>query len=118
MIALRHGRAVAEAADGRAVGVHDALMQRRALALEPRQQRRAEVEGDVLVVVDEVGQAALPVHHAGLGVGAVALAGDARVPVVVAAGGGLALDLARPRVLARRLVEVAVDAGVALHQGH
>ena len=51
--------------------------------------------------------------NAGGAVGGVALGGDALVPVVIGGGGVLDFDGFEPGILARRLVEVAVDADVA-----
>jgi hypothetical protein len=109
VVALRDGVAVA-AARGRAlaVGGEDARVGLRVAAFEPREQRRAEVEAEVRVVVDDALDAAVGVDDAGVAVRAVALGVDALVPVVEGTRARLALDEARPGVLARRLVEVTV----------
>ena len=77
--------------------------------LEPRQQRRPDVEAQVLVVVDDGSDTAVLVDDTRPPVGAVALGGDALVPVVERRGRRLDRHLLRPRVLPRRLVEVPVD---------
>src|SRR5436190_93219 len=65
--------------------------------------------GPVGVVVGDVGATSVRVEDPRPSVGAVALGGDALVPVVERRGGGFGGDLLRPRVLPRRLVEVPVD---------
>ena len=82
----------------------------RGVRLQPGEQRRAEVEARPLVAVDEVAEPAGRVEHTGLGVRGVALAGDACVPVAVGRRRGFGSDHSQPRMLARRLVEVAVQA--------
>ena len=47
-------------------------------------------------------------------VGRVAFRGDALVPIVVGSGGILKLDRFQPRILARWLIEVAVNAKIAV----
>ena len=84
---------------------------------KPTEQRGAEVEAHARVVVDDADDLALLVDDAGGTVGGVALGGDALVPVMVGGGGVLELDGFEPGVLARRLVEVAVDAEIALRLG-
>ena len=82
-------------------------------------QRRAEIEADPGVVVDE--STILPASSsiARRAVGRVALRADALVPVVVGSGGILDLDRFKPGILPRRLIEMAVNAQKALrHVGH
>ena len=91
-----------------------------ALALEPRQERGADVERDRGEVVRDVQDTVLRVDPAGGRVGRVALGGDARVPVVIGRGGVLRLDALEPGVLAGRLIEVAVnrdESGVVHERG-
>ena len=85
-----------DGAAGAAVGVEDALVHVVVVRLEPRQQRRPDVERQLL-------------EGAELGVGPVALGGDPLVPVVERRGAGLLGDDPRPGVLAGRLVEVPVE---------
>jgi hypothetical protein len=110
MEALRDGVAVARArADGFGVGALDARVGRGVVMFEPREQGRAEVEAQARVVVEYALDAPVRIEDAREGVRAVALEVDALVPIMEGARARLLLDLARPRVLARRLVEVAVD---------
>ena len=91
------------------VGGQDALVGLRGVGLQPRQQGRSHVEGQVLVVVDDGDDAAGLVEDAGPAVGAVRLGGDAGVPVVERGGRHLAGHHLCPGVLPGRLVEVAVE---------
>ena len=76
------------------------------IALEPREQRRAGVEAQEVVGVD-AGRVRLGADR-NRGERGITLPRDARVPVVIRRGRRLAIDLPRPGVLARRLVEVCV----------
>jgi hypothetical protein len=103
---------VADGAD--LVGILDHAVDAGSEVLEPTEEGGAEVEAHAGVVVDDADDLLLLVDDAGGAVGGVTLGGDALVPVVVGGGGVLELDGFEPGVLARRLVEVAVDADVAL----
>ena len=96
------------------VGVEDHLVGAGSLVGEPAEQGGAEVEAHARIVVDDAHDLVLAVGDARGAVGGVALGGDAVVPVVVGRGGVLHLDGLEPGVLARRLVEVAVDADEAV----
>ena len=97
-----------DGAAGHAVGIDDAAVHVGVVRLEPRQKRGADVERQLL-------------EGAQLGVGSVALGGDALVPVVERRGPRLLGHDARPGVFARRLVEVPVEhqrgAGERGHRG-
>ena len=106
------GDRVAVTAPGRPappVGLENLRVDVRAMALEPGGERRTDVEGDLLVVVDDVEDAIIGPDAPRGGVRRVALGGHALVPVVPRVGRGLGLDRLEPGVLAGRLVEVAVD---------
>jgi len=78
------------------------------IILEPREERRPEIEADPFVVVDELRDAAPAVEAARERVREVALVRDAVVPVVY--GAALpALDSLRPGIFSGRLVEVPVN---------
>src|SRR5436305_14260161 len=110
MVALRDGVAMAAVSTGaRAVGLDDARVGFGRVAFEPVEERGAEVEAEARVVVDDALDATVGIRDAREGVGAVALCVYALVPVVEGVGAVLALDEACPGVLARRLVEVAVN---------
>src|SRR5205085_2892718 len=109
MIALRDGVAVpAVSARARAVGFDDARVSKRMMLFEPRDERRAEVETDIGVVVDNALDAPARINHARESVRAIALAEDAFVPIGKGARARLRLDGISPRIFARRLIEMAV----------
>ena len=74
-VGLRDGVAVAAPAQARRVGLEDLGVGLGVRALEPREQRGAEVEREVLVVVDDVADAVLAGLDARGAVGPVALGG-------------------------------------------
>src|SRR5262249_59430186 len=82
-------------------------------AREPGEERGADVEGDLLEVVDDVENAIGVVDTARGRVRRVALRRDALVPVVERRCRVLDLDGLEPRILARRLIEVSVDGNEA-----
>ena len=92
------------------VRLAQARLQRRVVAPQPARQRGPEVEREALVVVDDGLDAPRRAVDAREGVRPIALGVDARVPVVGRRRRRLARHLIGPRVLARRLVEVAVEA--------
>ncbi len=102
-----------------ALAAHPVGLEHRAVGLglvpgQPRQQSGSEVEADGCVVVHDADDAAVRVEYPGVGVGRIAFGRDALVPVVVRVGRVLELDRLQPGVLARRLVEVAVNADEAV----
>ena len=118
VVDLRHGGAVSAVALGAGlVRVQDHAVGARGLVGEPLQQGGAEVEAHARVVVHDANDFVLAVGDARGAVGRVALGGDALVPVVLGRGGVLHLDGFEPGILARRLVEVAVHADVAVGWG-
>jgi hypothetical protein len=119
VVDLRHGRAVAvEGFAAAALAVQDHAIGARRVLLEPAEQRGPEVEAHARVVVHDPGNQVLVVHNARRAVGGVALRADALVPVVVGSGGVLSLHRFQPGVLARRLVEVTMNADETLACGH
>ena len=116
VVGLRQRRSVAgEQLHALAVGFQDALVGPGRVLFYPGKQRRTEVEADAGVVVDDLGDAPLPVEDAGGAVGHVTLVGDALVPIVVRRGGILQLDGFQPGILAGRLIKVRVDTQVTVH---
>ncbi len=114
VVGLRDGGAVAlEAVAREPVGVEDGGIDLRLTLLEPGEERRPEVEGDRSVVVDDLGDEVAGVEDARGGIRPVALGGDPLVPVVIRMRRILRLHGLQPGVLARRLVEVTVNADVA-----
>ena len=117
VVGLCHRRAVtAEAPAAALVGAQHGGVDQRALRCQPGEQRRPEVEADGGVVVHPARHRAVAIEHLRSRVRRVALLGDALVPVVERLRRGLALHPAGPRVVARRLVEVAVDTDATLAQ--
>ena len=106
---LRARVAMTPGRDARAVGLDDLRVHVRPVALEPGEERRPDVERDLLEVVDDVEHAVLLVDAAGRRVRRVALRGHPLVPVVLRRRRVLDLDRLEPGILPRRLVEVAVD---------
>src|SRR5688572_7415840 len=78
------------------------------MALEPARQSGTEVGAQEAIVVDQL-QHAIAFVDAREGVGAIALGVDALVPIVKRRRRRLLVDLAGPRILPRRLVEVTVN---------
>ncbi len=114
VVGLRDGGAMALVAVAREpVGIEDGGIDLRLTLLEPGEERRPEVEGDRSVVIDDLGDEVAGVEDARGGVRPVALGGDPLVPVVIRMRRILRLHGLQPRVLARRLVEVTVNADVA-----
>src|SRR5262249_25575793 len=112
---LRDRRAVpAESLAARLVGRDQRGVNVRRLVLEPRHQRRSDVEAHALVVVDDADDLTLPVDHAPGYVRPIALRRDPIVPIAIRKRARLRLDRLEPRVFARRLIEVAVDAHPAV----
>ena len=114
VVRLRQRVAVTAQDDAARVGIEDLPVHLGRMPLQPGEQRGAEVEGEMDVVVDDVDDAPLGVLQPRGAVGAVALGGDALVPVVERRRGVLHLDFLDPGILARRLVEVSVQAHGAL----
>ncbi len=114
VVRLRQRRAVpAEAARAVPVPVQDRLVRLRRLLFHPGEQRRSEIEAHPRVVVDDLRDPPTAVEDARRAVRRVALRRDLLVPVVVRDRRFLKLDGFEPRVLARGLVEVAVNADVS-----
>ncbi len=115
-VGLGQGRAVTgETLPALAVRFQDGGVDIGRVLLQPGEEGRAEIETDATVVVDDPDDAALAVQDPAHGIGGVALGRDPPVPVVVRVGRVLDLDRLQPRVLARRLVEVTVNAEIAFH---
>src|SRR5919109_1522985 len=99
-----------------AVRRENGLVGLRCGVFQPGEQRRANVEADPGIVVDDLGYAALAVQDPGGGVGRIAFGSDPLVPVVIGIGRILKLDRLQPGILPRWLVEVAMNANVAFHR--
>src|SRR5574337_314803 len=79
------------------------------LTFEPAEERRSDIEAHTGIVIDQADDSAFVVQEPGPPVRGVALRSNPLVPVVGRGGGRLPLNLIRPGVLARRLIEMAVD---------
>ena len=106
---LRPGVAVARARTALGVGAADRRHHLRRPGSEPGEQRRAEVEARPRVGVHHRAESTGGIEDARRHVRRVALGRDARVPVAVGRRRRLRLHHPEPRVLARGLVEVAVQ---------
>ena len=112
VVHLRDGVAVTETLDALLVGFLDAPVGIRRVRANPTHERGAHVETHVLVVVYYVYNVAMRAQYTASGIGAIALARDAVVPVVVRARAGLVLDDAGPGIFAGRLVKMSVNGKV------
>src|SRR5262249_41319498 len=92
------------------IGLEDRSVDTGSVQLEPGEKRRPEIEAHPPVVARQLADSASADLPPGRRVGRVAFGSDPRVPVSKRSGGGLRLDDPRPGVLARRLIEVTVDA--------
>src|SRR5262249_44694463 len=95
------------------IGLDDSPVHFGGLDGDPLQERRAEIEADPGVVVQEVADPTRAVEQPRAGIRRVTFARDPLVPVVERGRGVLDLDDVEPGVLAGRLVEVAVDAKIS-----
>ena len=119
VVDLRHRRAVAaKALAAAALAIQNHAVGARRVLHQPAHQRRAEVEADARVVVHDARDLVLAVHDARRAVGGVALRADALIPVVVGRGRLLRLHRLQPRILARRLIKVTVNADKTLPLSH
>jgi hypothetical protein len=114
-VGLGQRRAVTGGGEAGAIGGLQRRQDVRRVARQVGQERGPEVPAHARVVVDDLDDLAFAVDDPRRGVGPIALGGDPRVPVGERRRGRLRIDLVEPRVLARRLIEVTVDADVAGH---
>src|SRR5258707_9196033 len=91
------------------IRIDDAGIRLRMIVLEPAQQGRSKIEADVRIVVHNSFPACRRIGDMRSGIRAVTLGVNALVPVVKRRGPGFRLDDPGPGVLARWLVEMAVD---------
>src|ERR1700694_5344269 len=91
------------------IGIDDAGICIRMIVLEPAQQGRSKIEADIRVVIHTSFPARGRIGNARPGIWLVTLGMNAFVPVVKRRGTGLDLDDTGPGILARWLVEMAVD---------
>jgi hypothetical protein len=98
-----------------AVSLAHCLVHRRGVDLQPGEEGRAEIEADLLIVVDYPGDASLMVKYPGGGIGGIALRSNPPIPVMIRMGLVLDLDGLQPRVLPWRLIKVPVNANASFH---
>ena len=116
VVRLGHRTAVAgELLPAAPIGLQDHLVDVRGVRFQPVHERRAEIEADALVVVDDIDDPPVGPQNPRTGVLPVALLRDSRIPVVIRIGRILQLDVFEPRVLPRRLIKMSVNTNVFIH---
>ena len=119
VIDLRHGGTVSVIGlAAAALAIEDHAIGAGGVFAEPAQEGGADIEADAGVVVDDADDLVFGVDDAGSTVGGITLRADAFVPVVIGGGRVLRFYGFKPRVLARRLVEVTVNADETFAGGH
>src|ERR1700687_2259913 len=91
------------------ISIDDSGIRLRMFVLEPAQQGRPKVEADARIVVHNSFPARSRISYADAGICLVTLGMDALVPIMERRSAGLDLDDSGPGILARRLVEMAVN---------
>ncbi len=114
VVSLGDGVAVPQGRQALGIGLQDLGIGFRRLLPKPTDEGRAEIKAEMPVIVDDIQDPPLAVVDAGRGVGAVALGGDAGIPVVVGSGAGLHFDLFDPGIFPGRLIKMAMDDHVSL----
>ena len=97
----------------KAIAFDDSVEHFRRPFLHPVEERRPEVKAHPGVVVAQARDLVIAVQQSCPAVGRVAFARDALIPIVERRRRILDLDGLQPRVFARRLIEMAVDADVS-----
>src|SRR5262245_20263307 len=80
------------------------------------EQGRTEVETDLRIIVDEPDDLVVAVENPRHGIRSIALRCNPFIPVMIRVCRILQFDAFEPRILARGLVEMAVNANVAFHE--
>ncbi len=91
------------------IGVENSVVGFRMLLLKPTQERRPKIETDVLVVIDRARLARRRIRNCRRRVWLITLGVNSLIPVMKRRRAGLFFDDSRPRVFARRLIEMSVD---------
>jgi hypothetical protein len=100
------------------VGLHDGVVHAGRIFLEPAEQGRPKIEAHPRVVVHDADDLVLVVDNARGAVRRVAFRGNAFVPIVIGRSAFLLFHGFQPRILARRLVKVAVDTDRSFTAAH
>ena len=95
-----------------AIRCNDLLKQVRLMASKPGAQGGSDIEAQARIIIDDGGDTVVVPEQARGGIGPVALRRNPSIPVMIRSRRVLHLDFIEPRVLARRLVKVAVDTDV------
>src|SRR5262245_44430397 len=97
------------------IGFENCVINIRSFRFKPGEQGRTEVETDLRIIVDETDDLVFAIENPRHGIRSIALRGHPLIPVMIRICRILQLDVFEPRILARRLVEMAVNANIAFH---
>ncbi len=97
------------------VGLQHLRIGIRGVRFQPVHERRAKIEADTLVIVDDVDDLLVRAENTGSRILPVTFLGDPGIPVVVWIRRILQLDVLEPRILSGWLIEVPVYTNVFIH---
>jgi hypothetical protein len=109
VVGLCHGIALAEPPDPFLIRFDDLPINRGGFFFQPGKEGRTEIEAQGGVIVVKVEDLSFIIDDPGVTIWPITFEGDPFVPVMEGAGALLLLDGINPRVLPRRLVEMAVN---------
>jgi hypothetical protein len=81
----------------------------------PGEKRGSKIEADLGIVVDDIDNSLIVIQNPRGRIWRVALRGDAPIPVVIGIGGVLNFYLFEPGIFSRGLIEVPMNANIAVH---
>ena len=96
-----------------AVRVENCLIDPGRRGLQPRQEGGTEIETDERIIVDDGGDAVVAIENPRCRIRGITLRSYSFVPIVIRVSRILQFNRLEPRVFARRLIEVSVDADVS-----
>src|SRR3989338_8013195 len=97
------------------VGFQDECIRFGVKLFHPRQKRRAEVKTYLGIIIDDIDNVLAGIKNAGSGIGGITLGADPLVPIAIRLGGILELNVFKPGIFSRRLIEMTVDTDETLH---